>query len=58
MTSFALRVPDHIMEQAKMAAAEDKVRTENEARPRCTRQRRRGSGDSGQGAGCRARPGR
>ena len=25
MTSFALRVPDHIMEQAKMAAAEDKV---------------------------------
>ena len=25
MTSFALRVPDHIMEQAKEAAAEDKV---------------------------------
>ena len=25
MTSYALRVPDHIMEQAREAAAEDKV---------------------------------
>lgn len=25
MTSYALRVPDHIMEQARDAAAEDKV---------------------------------
>ena len=25
MTNFALRVPDHVMEQAKVAAAEDKV---------------------------------
>ena len=25
MTSFALRVPDHVMEQAKSAASEDKV---------------------------------
>lgn len=25
MTSFALRLPDHVMEQAKTASAEDKV---------------------------------
>ena len=25
MTSFALRVPDHVMEQAKAAASEDRV---------------------------------
>ena len=25
MTSFALRVPDHVMEQAKEAASEDRV---------------------------------
>ncbi len=25
MTSFALRIPDHVMEQAKSASAEDKV---------------------------------